>query len=154
MAHEFEAAARWAERHSVPFEWLPVDLQLRLTLVQPETALPFFLRGRFHDYRALPPEWTFTNEKWEGTGRPAHFPKVAHSPFGASIFIMHGQNAVICVPFNRLAYTEHAGPHGDWNGPTSWLNAGSSSIHADTLGDMLQAIHRDFLLSRGYMGNQ
>jgi hypothetical protein len=150
---ELEGAASWAERHGVRIEWMPEDLELRVTLLQPEKELLFFLRGTFEDYRALPPEWTFGDEKWEGVGRPADFPKGAQSPFGGSIFIMHNQTAVICVPFNRLAYVDHAGPHGDWSGPANWLNAGPSHIHADTIGDMLQALYRDFLLTRERMAN-
>jgi len=139
----------------VRIDWFPDGLQLRITLQQPESSLCFFLRGMFQDYRALPPEWTFTDEKWQTTGRQADFPKGVPTTFGsgASIFIVHNQTAVICVPFNRLAYADHAGPHGDWNGPTNWLNAGPSYIHADTIGDMLQAIHRDFLLTRERMAN-
>jgi hypothetical protein len=148
---ELEGAASWAARHGAKIEWLPEALELRVTLLQPETSTRFFLRGRFRDYRALPPEWTFTDEKWGATGRPGDFPKGVRSSFGATIFIMHKESGVICAPFNRLAYTDHAGPHGNWGGPANWLNAGPSQVHADTIGDMLQAVHRDFLLTRERM---
>jgi len=153
VEHELEAARSWAGRHGAEIDWLPEALELRVPLLQLETGKPFFLRGMFRDYRALAPEWTFTDEKWQGTSRPANFPKAAQTPFGASIFIMHGQTAVICVPFNRLAYADHAGPHGDWGGAANWLNAGASQIHAETIGDMLQAIYRDFILTRERMAN-
>jgi hypothetical protein len=67
--------------------------------------------------------------------------------------MIHNQTAVICAPFNRLAYTDHAGPHGDWGGPQNWLNAGASQVHAETIGDMLQAIYRDFSVTRERMVN-
>jgi hypothetical protein len=151
VEQEFEGACSWAERHGVRVEWLPENLIVQGALVQPETNTTFFLRGSFGDYRALPPEWTFTDDKWQTAGRPVDFPRSVQTRFGASIFIMHNQTAVICVPFNRLAYTDQGGPHGDWGGPPNWLNAGLSQIHAETIGDMLQAIHRDFIQTRERM---
>lgn len=148
---EMEAARGWAARHEAVINWLPDDLILRVTLPRPGENPPFFLRGFFADYRALPPAWTFTDEKWEATGRPVDFPKGVPTRFGASIFIMHNQTAIICAPFNRLAYADQSGPHADWGGATNWLNAGPSQIHANTIGDMLQAIHRDFCLTRERM---
>ena len=129
VEQEFDGARAWAERHGLHLEWFPDRLILRATVVQPETNFTFFLRGTFGEYRALPPEWTFTNEAGKTAGRPADFPKGVQTRFGASIFIMHNQNAVICVPFNRLAYTDQGGPHGDWGGPSNWLNAGASQMN-------------------------
>jgi hypothetical protein len=153
VEEELKGASSWAARHGVEIDWLPQDLKLRVTLLQPETKAHFFLRGTFRDYRAFPPGWTFSAENSETAGRPVDFPKGVATRFGASIFIMHNQTAVICVPFNRLAYADQGGPHGDWGGPANWLNAGTSQIHAATIGDMLQAIHRDFSLTREWMAN-
>jgi len=63
---------------------------------------------------------------------------------------------VICAPFNRLAYTTDSGPHADWGGPERWLEASNGAsdrqqVRADTIGDMLQVIYRDFLVTRGRM---
>jgi hypothetical protein len=151
VEQELEGARGWSERHGVPLEWFSDELLLRATLVQPETNSAFVLRATFGEYRALPPEWTFSDEDGKTAGRFADFPKGVQTRFGASIFISHNQTAVICVPFNRLAYTDRGGPHGDWGGPANWLNAGPNQIHADTIGDMLQAIYRDFLCTRGRM---
>ena len=151
VQHELEGALSWAERHGVGIEWLPDDLWLHVTLSQPETSQPFFLRGKLNEYRGLPPEWTFSDARWETSGRPIDFPEGVQGRFGAPMFIMHNQIAVICAPFNRLAYSELAGPHQDWGGAANWLNAGASQVHADTIGDMLQAMYRDFSLSRSRM---
>jgi hypothetical protein len=153
VEQELEGARSWAERHGVCLEWLGEGLTLRATLVQPETHTSYFLRGTFGEYRALPPQWTFTDEKGQATGRLADSPKGVQTRFGASIFISHKQAAVICVPFNRLAYTDQGGPHADWGGPANWLNAGPGQVHAETVGDMLQAILRDFLYTRERMAN-
>jgi len=150
---ELEGARGWTERYGIPLEWLPDKLTLRVKFVQPEGGSIYFLRGTFGEYRALPPEWTFTGEKGETAGRPTDFPRGVQTRFGAPIFIIHNQTAVICVPFNRLAYTDQGGPHGDWGGPANWLNAGPGQIHAETIGDMLQAIYRDFLYTRERMAN-
>jgi hypothetical protein len=153
LADELEGARSWAERHGVTMEWLPGSLELHVTLVQPETNYPFLLRGRFLDYRALPPEWTFSDEKWQQSGRRCDSPKGVPIGRWGTIFIDYEGIAVICAPFNRLAYREHAGPHADWSGPANWLNAAAGRIHADTIGDMLQSIYRDFLFTRERMAH-
>jgi len=151
VEHELEGAQAWGERHGVLLDWLSDCLQLRVTLIQPVTEAPYFLRAELKEYRALPPVWTFTDPEWQGTSRPFNFPKGVQATFGSSMFIIHNQIAVICAPFNRLAYADQSGPHGDWGGPPNWLNAGSAHIHAEAIGDMLQAIYRDFSLTRERM---
>lgn len=151
VADELEGARCWAERRGVTMDWYPESLELRVSLVQPETNGLFFLRGRFPDYRALPPEWTFSDELWQQAGRRSDSPKGVPLGNQGTIFIDHQGTAVICAPFNRLAYRDHAGPHADWNGPANWLNAVADKIHADRIGDMLQAIYRNFLYTRERM---
>jgi hypothetical protein len=149
---ELEGARHWAERRSVPLVWLPDRLELRATLVQPETKEPFYLRGIFDNYKAIAPAWTFSDATWALNGGAVSFPKVITPPHGSPMFITGGSGAVICVPFNRLAYVQHGGPHGDWGGSTNWLNAGGAYVRAETVADMLQAIRRDFLHTCGRMG--
>lgn len=150
---ELAGVRSWAERHGVWMEWIPETLELRVKLVQPETNALYFLRGRFPDYRALPPEWTFTDEGWQQTGRQCDSPKSVQMGTRASIFLQHKGAAVVCAPFNRLAFTEFGGPHGDWDGLANWLNAGTAQIHAETMGDMLQAMYLYFLVTRARMTN-
>jgi hypothetical protein len=149
---ELEGAQGWAKRHGFKLEWNSPDLRLQLTLPQQETGATYYLRGTLSEYRALPPEWSFTDSAWTAVGRPVDFPRAVQTCFGASIFITFQDRAVICAPFNRLAYTSHSGPHGDWGGVGNWLNAGPGRIHAETIGDMLQAVYRDFTVTRGRMG--
>lgn len=149
---ELRGARPWAGRCNVPLAWLLHRLELRVTFTQPETKELFFLRGRFDDYKAIAPALTFSDATWEATGRTLDFPKVITPPHGSPMFIAGGNGAVICVPFNRLAYAQHGGPHSDWGGPTNWLNAGGAYVRAETIADMLQAIRRDFLHTRGRMG--
>jgi hypothetical protein len=62
--------------------------------------------------------------------------------------IFHG-SGVICAPFNRLAYGEHGGPHGDWGGPLSWLNV-RGHVRATALADMLALIIAHLNYSPGW----
>ena len=164
---EIRGAQAWAERHGIPFTWTRESLEARVILRQIKDGSQFYLRGRFPDYRALPPEWTFSDAAWQHGGRLADFPKPTPTRFGASIFIQFQNpqlsipnHAVICAPFNRLAYTAGAGPHGNWGGPEHWMEIGkqptapgaATEVRAETVGDMLQIIHRDFSCTDGRMG--
>jgi hypothetical protein len=148
---ELPGAQAWAQRRGLLFQWVPEQLQVRVTLTQPVTSEVFYLRGFFDDYRAMAPEWSFTDAQWVSTGDQHYSPPTVQTFHGASIFINHENRAVICVPFNRLAYKQKDGPHTDWEGPANWLNVKAPHIHADTVADMLQAIYRDFVYSRGRM---
>ena len=153
LSEELPAAQAWAARHAVPMVWAPDTFDLRATLTQPGTDEQFYLRALVDDYRELPPAWTFTDKDWTGAPSMHLFPKVERTPFRAPLFINANGLPVICAPFNRLAYSVHRGPHGDWGGPLSWLTAGQpDQVRALFLGDMLQLIYRDFLLSSGRMG--
>jgi hypothetical protein len=148
---ELAGAYAWADRHKMDLLWRADDLELRVELTQPETAEVFFLQGLFDGYKALPPAWSFCDDNFVSAAVASQYPMPTQSPFGSSIFIMHQATPTICAPFNRLAYAKHQGPHNDWGEPTRWLNAGENYVKAHSLGDMLQAIYRDFVLSRGRM---
>jgi len=153
---ELRGTRRWTDRHRLPLAWLPARLEVRVPLKQPSTNDAFFLRGIFSDYKAIAPVWTFSDPKWESNGGAFNFPQVTRPHHGSPMFIMGGGGPVICVPFNRLAYAAHGGPHSvtDWGGPSNWLNAGPSYVQAVTIGDMLTAIYRDFCHTHGRMGPQ
>ena len=150
LEEEFAAAEVWGMRHNVPLALAAASLEVRVTLTQPETGEVFFLRGQLDDYREIPPAWTFTDAGWQAPPTQRLFPKAATpATGGASMF--HTQ-PVICAPFNRLAYKEHAGPHDNWGGPASWLTAGApNEVRAHHLGDMLSVMHQHFVVTRGRM---
>jgi hypothetical protein len=150
---ELGGARAWGERNHVSIGWTEEDLVLRATFTQPETRELFYLKGTFDNYKELPPALTFCNVDWQATGAREHFPKpFGESPFGATIFIEHHGKPVICAPFNRLAYAQNQGPHGDWGGPVHWQTAAADRVHATCIGDMLQIILRDLNLTKGRMG--
>jgi hypothetical protein len=150
---ELGGAQAWAGRHCISLIWLRDALELRLILIHPVKQTEFYLRGRFDNYRAVAPEWTFTDAEWKEVGRMCDAHKPTQTQFGASIFIQHDNRAVICVPFNRLAYSQNSGPHRDWGEASKWMEAAPNSAQAATVGDMLQVIRRDFLTTEGRMGN-
>jgi hypothetical protein len=155
---EIRGAQAWAERRGVACTWNPDALEMRTVLLQSGDSTKFYLRARFDNYRAFAPEWTFSDSTWSRAGELEDFPKPITNPAPptASIFLKFGQGAVICAPFNRLAYKSALGPHQDWGGPEQWMDAskktsGNQQVCADTVGDMLQVVYRDFLLTQGRM---
>jgi hypothetical protein len=150
---ELEGVMAWSTRQAVPVEWLPEALELRATFTQPGTNDRFFVRGRFQDYKELPPLFTFTGEDWVTEGN-IYFPKpmLAPTPWGgASMFIQHAGRAVICAPFNRLAFAQLQGPHPDWGHPEQWQTAAPQHVHAVEIADMLQVVARDITHTHGRM---
>jgi hypothetical protein len=157
LAHveaELPGALAWAERQGVQLLWLPEELAVHAILRQPETDLLFFLAGEFDDYRELPPIWRLCSADWKSAGSKEHFPRPLNSfPLGSCMFIVGEVGPVVCAPFNRLAYAEYKGPHGDWGGPTQWLSAAPGHIHATTLGEMITAVHLHLQYTRGRMSD-
>ena len=146
LAIEISNAAVWANRNSVDFVSLfPSERVVRVVLVQEQSRDSFFLQGTCDQYPALPPIWQWCTESWDCCGARACGPAAARTPFGASMFLSMRDRAIICAPFNRLAYGALDGPHSDWGDPVHWRNAGKGYVHAETIADMLSAIRRDFI---------
>lgn len=144
VEHELSAVSAWAQRHDVSVDR---DLDLLLLTVQLPHPVPSLghvtLRADLDGYRAVPPAWTFLDA--DGQVSPRAFPAAGPGLGGSSIFHPH---PVICAPFNRLAYTEHEGPHGDWGGPQRWLNV-RGVVFAPTLADMLNVVRTHLRTSPG-----
>lgn len=155
---EMESAAAWAERHShdlhVDEGGLSVGLRLRGPRSDGSGEEAYLLRGSFEDYRAVPPAWWFVHPTTEADVGPPAYPGAATpAPRGSHLFITGGPTgAVICAYFNRLAYAEEQGPHGDWGAPTNWLSPPPSNYaRAETIGDMLARITLEVRESAGRM---
>jgi len=142
VEHELDAARAWAARHGWALHWNPEDLVVRAATYHQAVGRLVEVVGTVDGYRVLPPAWRFVRP---GTseGDRDFFP----APGPSSIF--HG-NIVICAPWNRLAYAEHGGPHGDWSGPAAWLQVTGTTL-AHTLPDMLAAIDAHLRQSPGMM---
>ena len=152
IAGELPGAQAWAARQGVALDTSLIGQRvLRVVLVQDNGAATFYLQGIFDDYRELPPAWDWWDATWS-TNEGRHLsPQPSTTPFGSSMFLRQSSRGIICAPFNRLAYGTSGGPHGDWGNPAQWLTAGIGYVYAATIGDMLQAVLRDFRLTAGRM---
>ena len=150
VEHELAPALQWAERRSIELTWHPEILEVRAVLTQRATGEKYFLAGQLDGYRAVPPAWEFRDAQWSDSRNKRNYPRAAVIP-GVGNSSMFHPNPVICAAFNRLAYQQNGGPHGDWGGPEQWLHAGAGYVQAHTLGDMLAAIARDLAYSEGRM---
>ena len=151
FASELEPAREWAKREQCQLECNLPEKVLRVTLVRDDSAERFYLRGRFDEYKALPPIWEWCDANWSNAGDRGLSPDAAQTSHGSSMFLNHRGAAIICAPFNRLAYADHGGPHKNWGKLTHWMTVNRDVIYAVTIGDMLHAIARDFRYTSGRM---
>jgi hypothetical protein len=147
LNQEVPAAQRWAARHAWAIEVALDALQLTAITRHPADDSKLVLIGDFIGYRAVPPAWRFVDLA-TGQATPRAFPAAGASPGGTSIF--HSM-PVLCAPWNRLAYAEAGGPHGDWGAAAGWL-AVRSTTQAHTLADMLATVDAHLRYSPGRMG--
>lgn len=152
FSSELEAAREWAKREHVELEILESENLVRVVFVREGSGEQFYLQGRFDGYKELPPKWEWCNSNWSDPGNKQLSPEAAQTPHGSSMFLVQGDKAIICAPFNRLAFKVYDGPHGDWGEMSHWMTAGKGFVYAVTIGDMLQSIHRDFRHTKGRMG--
>lgn len=148
---ELPGAMEWAKRHGVAVTPLLESRMLRVVLVQRATREKFFLQACFDQYKELPPVWDWRDESWKDSSHPNLSPERKDTSFGPSMFLPHQNQAIICVPFNRLAFSAHDGPHRDWGDPAQWMTPRPPWVHAVTIGDMLQAVVRDFRYTKARM---
>jgi hypothetical protein len=146
LEKELPAAHRWAARHAWTLEAHLDALQLTAITHHPADRAELLLVGEFTGYRAIPPAWRFVDP---ATGQPSPhaFPVPGPSPSGS---IFHSSLLMLCTPWNRLAYAEAGGPHGDWGAATGWLNA-RNYTQAQTIADMLATVESHLRSSPGRM---
>ena len=152
FASELEGASEWAKREHVKLEILVPQNLVRAVFVQESSGEEFFLQGRFDGYKELPPVWEWCNSDWSDPGNKRLSPEAAQTPYGSSMFLAKDNKAIICAPFNRLAFKVHGGPHRDWGELSHWMTAADRYVYAATIGDMLHLIKRDFRHTAGRMG--
>jgi hypothetical protein len=143
---ELAAADAYARRHGWSLAWLKDDLVLLLDGRHPADQSVIRWRADVAGYRAVPPAWSCFQRDEHGAFN-SRFPKGGTVPGGVgSIFHSSG---VICAPFNRLAFKEHSGPHGDWGGPADWLKV-RGNVRATVLAEMIAQIVAHLKYSPGW----
>lgn len=140
---ELDAALAWASRHSWSMLWVPPDVVIRAATYHPEVGRLVEVRVRCDSYRALPPLWDFVRPGTDDTGR-------TFCPAAGPRSIFHG-SGIICAPWNRGAYAELGGPHGDWNGAAAWLQVGGDVSVAKSIPDMFAVVDAHLRQSPGFM---
>lgn len=144
---ELPAVRQYAERHGWKAAWDPEVLRLTFEGTHPGDGTSLRIVADVSGYRGLPPSWTFDAP---ASGKAAPFPRPGKLRGGAGS-IFHGSRR-ICAPFNRLAYKQHDGPHGDWGGPANWLQVQKNRhVRANRLADMLAVIVGHLHASPGVM---
>ncbi|SFG26973.1 hypothetical protein SAMN02787118_11817 [Streptomyces mirabilis] len=145
MAGETPAVTAWAERHQWRVRVDPDSQTLTAVTTHPATNTLVLFHADLTGYPALPPAWTCRDD--QGCSPHDAFPLAGTGPvITGSVF---HPNPVICAPWNRLAYSEHSGPHADWGGLTEWKTAAPASTRAHTLADMLNTLRLHLAASPG-----
>lgn len=144
---ELPAADAYARRHGWNLTWRKEELAILADGRHPADQCGLRFHAELSNYRALPPAWSCLQQDQNGNFN-RRFPKGATLPGGGnSIFLNEG---VICAPFNRLAYKDHSGPHGDWGGPSNWLSV-RGNVRATVIAEMLAQILVHLQCSPGWL---
>ena len=152
FASEIEGARAWATREHVKLDTVLPEKLVRAVFEREGSGEKFFLQGRFDGYKELPPAWEWCDPDWSNLGNRRLSPEAGQTPYGSSMFLDMSGKAIICAPFNRLAFSAYGGPHKGWGELSHWMDAGDGYVYAVTIGDMLHSIERDFLCTSGRMG--
>ena len=146
VGSELASAVVWANRQGWAIHWDANALRLRATTNHPIADRLIEVTAALEGYRALPPAWRFVVPGSDESPKAA-WPAPGSQPgLPGSIFHPH---PCICAPWNRLAYREHSGPHGDW-AMTSWWSIPGELTKANHLADMLDQIHQHLRASPGF----
>jgi hypothetical protein len=115
------------------YRWkVSVDLPALTATVEMTSAIDaqrYVVEARCDGYKALPAYFEFLHPETKERGTPRCYP--ADGSFFHTI-------PCICVQWNRKAYKEHGGPHGDWQ-MVNWASYRPGIV---TLGDMFLLIQR------------
>lgn len=135
------SAQAWADRHGWALHFDRPSRTLTVQTVHPKTNDPLTFRADLDDYNRLPPMWSC-----RAGGQGARLWPSPGNRANVSGSIWH-PNKLICAPWNRLAFADHGGPHGDWT-LTNWQEVTGYTL-ADTLADMLDQLRLHLAASPG-----
>ena len=91
------------------------------------------------DYPAYPPTVEFLDEARTACGLPSLYPNVFHPM------------PCVCARYNRKAYAERNGPHGDWR-LIDWQLPTGTGVAVDSIAMMLSDLHSKIATSSGRLG--
>ena len=91
------------------------------------------------DYPAYPPTVEFLDETRTARGLPLLYPNVFHPM------------PCVCARYNRKAYGERGGPHGEWR-LVDWQLPTGNGVAVDSIVMMLSDLHSKIAASSGRIG--
>ena len=104
---ELKEAEAWGGARGWSLDWKPEALILNVKMKSAVDGEEYLFEFSLRDYRQYPPSITPIHPMSGERGTRRAFPSGGRGYFHP--------NPVICAPWNRLAYQEHGGPHGDWS---------------------------------------
>jgi hypothetical protein len=96
----------------------------------------FFADFDCRDYPMYPPTVEFVDAKRQHRGHPGLYPNGFHP------------TPCVCMRYNRKAYSEKGGPHGDWR-LIDWQLPTANGIGIDTLAMIVSDLHSKISSSHG-----
>jgi hypothetical protein len=145
IAEEMAAALELARTYNwvvtIDFPAVKVTVRMKSAVDGEE----YVVEAQCDDYRAKPPLFEFIHPATGERGTHAAYPDDG----GRSQPFFHPAPCV-CIQWNRKAYGEFQGPHGDWP-MADWVGAVRGQ---DRLGDMFHLIQREINLKDIYRGRR
>ena len=104
-----------------------------------QDAEPFFAEFQCAEYPLHPPTVEFVSKDRCERGTRRLYPNGFHA------------TPCVCMRYNRKAYSERGGPHGDWR-LLDWRLPTGNGVAIDTLALMVSDLHSKIRQSSGRMG--
>lgn len=141
VREELAAAAAFAAAAGLVIDdtgFAESDLRLVVTFVN-AAGDRFPAEFDCRDYPAYPPTIEFLDETRTARGLSSLYPNVFHPM------------PCVCARYNRKAYSERGGPHGDWR-LVDWQLPTGSGVAVDSIVMMLSDLHSKIAASSGRLG--
>lgn len=143
LLEELPAAAAYAAAAGLPFDSTPVDEGrpvFYVTFYNLEEQ-SFVAEVDCHDYPMYPPRIEFLDQARTRSGTRDLYPACFHA------------TPCVCARYNRKAYSQHGGPHGDWR-LVDWQlpTSNASEVAIKTLALIVSDLHSKIATSRGRLG--
>jgi hypothetical protein len=140
LKHELPNAAAYAAAAGLNLDYTLLRVQnlriyLRLANAQGEH---FYVELNCTDYPLYPPTVEFVSQDRTERGTQRLYPQGFHP------------TPCICMRYNRKAYSERGGPHGDWR-LLDWRLPTGNGVAIDTLCLMVSDLHSKICQSTGRM---
>ena len=144
---EFTAIMAWVGRAGWRADVEPTGRLVTARTAHPRTGTALTVQADCTGYPSVPPAWRFLDHA--GQSPKSAYPAPGQQP-GINGSVFHG-NGLVCAPWNRLAYQDLGGVHGDWGALPAWKTAAPGYTQAHTIADMLQTLSVHLAASPGMM---